>query len=144
MTLHAKKIALLHVAKKQLALVDDDYRAILIRIAGVDSAADLSELDFERVLAEFNRLGFRSTGAARHFGHRPGFATPAQVRLIRELWREYHGDDPAESALNSWLAHYHRVSALRFVSADAARAILPGLKAMASRGRGQRTGSVGV
>lgn len=37
-----KQIALLHVAKKQLALDDDSYRTILARYGGCDSAADLT------------------------------------------------------------------------------------------------------
>lgn len=136
MAIHPKRVALLHVAKKQLGLTDDDYRAMLSRAAGVNSAADLSDDGFQLVVFEFERLGFRSTKAKTSFGHRRGFASPAQVAAIRSLWREWRGeDDPGEAALNAWLTKFHKVSALRFVSADKVTAVLVALKSMVGRKR---------
>jgi hypothetical protein len=132
-SLHPKKIALLHVAKRQLALADEDYRAILMRFGGVDSAAELTQSGFELVMYELGRLGFKSTSSKRNFGERPGFASPAQVQLIRKLWADYHGPDEGERALSAWLTRFHHVAALRFVSAEAAANIIPGLKAMVAR-----------
>lgn len=129
----AKKIALLHVAKKQLRLDDDSYRDILRRCAGVDSAPDLDEIGFLRVMKYMTALGFRSTWTKRTFGYRPGMASPAQVELMRKLWAEYHGPHDSESALNAWLSKYHKVSALRFVSAEKARAVIAALRAMIAR-----------
>lgn len=138
--LPGKKIALLHVAKRALRLTDDDYRAMLMQAAGVESAKELDLLGFERVLAHLTRLGFKSTWSTRTYGNRAGMASPAQVDLIRKLWGEYHqGDDEtAEAALNAWLTRYHHVSALRFVTADIAGRIIPGLKAMAARSHNGR------
>ncbi len=55
------QLALIHVAKKQLGMDDADYRALLMRAAGVDSAEALDRRGFETVLAEFERLGFVKT-----------------------------------------------------------------------------------
>jgi hypothetical protein len=132
---HPKRLQLLHVAKRQLGIADDEWRALLSRVAGVVSSADLDDFGFQRVIGELNRLGFRSTSARRNFGHRPGFATPAQINAIRGYWREFHGPDPDDSALNGWLFHYHRVSALRFVSSEKAAKVLPALKQMVARQR---------
>lgn len=132
--LSKKKLAVIHVARKQLGLPEDQYRAILLGAGGVDSAAELDELAFERVMAAMNRLGFRSTWTRRTFGaNRSGMATPRQVQLIRGLWAEFHGPDPDDVALNRWLAKYHKVAALRFVDCNKAGAVLTALKAMASR-----------
>ncbi|KQX34097.1 hypothetical protein ASD04_17810 [Devosia sp. Root436] len=134
--LPGKKIALLHVAKRDLHLSDDDYRAMLVQVAGVASATELDLLGFERVIAHLTRLGFKSTWSKRTFGNRAGMASPSQVDLIRKLWGEYHhqgNDETAEAALNTWLTRYHHVSALRFVTAEIAGRIIPGLKAMAAR-----------
>jgi phage gp16-like protein len=133
MSLHPKKLALLHVAKKQLAMTDDDWRAMLSRAAGYDSSADLDDIGFERVMLELRRLGFKSTSAKRSYGHRPGFATPAQIATMRTIWKEWHGDDPDERALNAWLTRFHHVSALRFVTREKANAVLVALKAMLAR-----------
>ena len=130
--LHPKKIGLLHVAKKQLALEDADYRAVLLRMAGVESAADLTDAGFDLVMYEFARLGFKSTGSARSYGERPGFASGAQVAMVRRLWREYHGSDD-DAALNAWLNRFHHISALRFVTSEKVQKIIPALKAMAAR-----------
>jgi len=129
----AKKLAVLHVAKKQLGLADPDYRAILFGYGGVESAADLDEGGFQRVMNYLTALGFRSDWTKRTFGDRPGMATPAQVDLVRSLWGDCHGPDEREAALNGWLAKYHKVSALRFVTRAKAQAVITALKAMAAR-----------
>ncbi|MFB2553220.1 phage protein GemA/Gp16 family protein [Ensifer soli] len=84
-----KQIALLHVAKKQLGLDDDTYRAILARYGRCESAADLTQPGFTAVVKYFTAMGFRSTWTQRTYGYRPTMATPAQVDLIRSLWRKY-------------------------------------------------------
>ena len=53
-----KAIAKLHVAKARLALTDDSYRAILRRVAGIDSAAQANDAQLAALLAEMRRLGF--------------------------------------------------------------------------------------
>lgn len=131
--LSAKKIGLLHVARKQLGLSEGEYRAILVRRGGCESSADLDEDGFQRVIEYMTALGFRSTWTKRTFGNRLGMATPAQVELMRKLWTEYHGPDDREASLNAWLAKFHKVSALRFVTAEKAKAVLAALRAMAAR-----------
>lgn len=131
--LSAKKIGLLHVARKQLGLSEDDYRAILAAQGGCESSTDLDELGFDRVMKHLTALGFRSTWTKRTFGNRPGMASPVQVELMRKLWTEYHGPDDREAALNAWLTRYHHVAALRFVTVDKAKAVIAALRAMVAR-----------
>ena len=131
--LSPKKIALLHVARKQLGLSGDDYRGILLQEGGCESSVDLDELGFERVIAYLNGLGFRSNWTKRTFGNRPGMASPGQIGLMRKLWTDYHGPDDSEAGLNAWLTKYHKVSALRFVTAEKANAVINALREMAER-----------
>ena len=131
--LSRKQVAVIHVAKKQLALDDDCYRDILRRAAGVDSAANLDEIGFMYVMKQMTALGFRSTWTERTFGNRPGMASPSQIEYMRGLWKRYDPDDLNEAHLNAWLHKWHKVSALRFVSAEKADKIIPALKAMAAR-----------
>lgn len=49
----------IHIAKKDLGLDDETYRAVLQRVTGVTSAKDLSPLKIAAVLVEFKRLGWR-------------------------------------------------------------------------------------
>jgi len=133
--LPAKKIGLLHVARKQLALEEDHYRAILWQHGGCDSSADLDLAGFNRVMRYLTALGFRSTWTRRTFGNRAhGMATPNQVELIRKLWREWSGNDD-EHALGHWLERCYGVTALRFLDQERASKAINGLRAMAKRKR---------
>ena len=104
-------LARLHIAKKELGLDEDTYRAALMTIAGASSARDLSDEAIERVLAEFRRRGWRP-GRARsaRFSHgarggrrwRPR-AKYAHCRKVWALWGELkrHGiwRDPNPASL---------------------------------------------
>lgn len=128
-----KQIALLHVAKRDLALADEDWRAILSQWGDVESSADLTQEGCELVLHRLKELGFRPKRPKGHLGHRRDMASPAQVALVRKLWRQYHGDDENDAHLNAWLYRFHHVSALRFVDAKKVGDVITALKAMTSR-----------
>ena len=55
-----KKLAIIHIARKQLGLDDDSYRAVLSGAAGIESAKDIkSEDQYRKILHTFKKLGFR-------------------------------------------------------------------------------------
>lgn len=58
-------LAKIHIAKQQLGLDDDTYRALLARIAGVRSAKELSPRQVGAVLAELQRLGWQPQPARK-------------------------------------------------------------------------------
>ena len=126
------QFALVRVAKKQLGLDEDTYRAILKTHGGVQSTKDLDAAGFEAVMRHFNKCGFESTWRKRNFGERPGMASPRQVELIRQLWIEYTGKSD-EAGLNAWLDRTTKASALRFLTASAAQKSITGLKKMIAR-----------
>lgn len=119
MTISKEKKALLHVGKQQLMLTEPEYRAILYRAARVNSSSDLDEIGFERVVVEFERLGFQPSRGKAPISARTGMATPAQLAKIRTLWRGYKGQDD-EPALCRWLETHFHVSHLRFLKAEPA------------------------
>ncbi|SES15200.1 Mu-like prophage protein gp16 [Vreelandella subterranea] len=59
------KLAQIHIAKAQLGLSDEDYRAILARKAGVRSAKELTNKTVGGVMHEFRRLGFEPKPAKK-------------------------------------------------------------------------------
>ena len=134
MTISARQIAVLHVAKHQLGLSDAAYRELLHQAAGVRSAKELDAAGFEAALERLAALGFRTRLPARGLGDRPGMASPAQVDYIVRMWRAYLGRDD-ETALNHWLEHKFGVTALRFVDRHAANQAITALKAMTARSR---------
>ncbi|MEN3794582.1 regulatory protein GemA [Fulvimarina sp. MAC3] len=130
--------AVLHVAKRQLGLDDENYRAILKAKAGVESAADLNLPGFYDVMEHFGKLGFKSTWKKRNFGARPGMASPSQIGLIRGLFAEWadNATDP-DVSLNHWLDKSFGVTALRFVDSDTASKAITALKRMTARKQSQ-------
>lgn len=133
-----KQIALLHVAKKELALDDDSYRAILLRHGRVESAADLDAKGFYMVMKHLTACGFRSSWTLRTYGYRPTMATPPQIDLIRSLWYRFSGKpDDDDGELNKWLDRFQKVSSLRFVDNKKAAKVISALKAMVARKQDQ-------
>lgn len=135
-----KQLALLHVAQRDIKLEDSTFKYLLLDVGGVLRPQDLSQRGFDRVLFYVTELGFvppsRTPKPAKRpsYGRRPGMASPAQVQLVRELWREWSGADD-QDALHAWLEKYHHVSNLRFLSAATAGHVLTALKAMKARRR---------
>lgn len=78
-------ISAIHVAKKQLGLDDDTYRAKLARITGKSSAKDMTEAEREKVLQVFRNEGFKPAPAA----HRPDGRrklTGKYAKKMQALW----------------------------------------------------------
>jgi len=125
------KLAVVHVAKAQLGMLDEDYRAVLQRVAAVQSAKDLDELGFERVMAEFERLGFRNPLSRAQGNNRQGMATSAQIGRVRSLWKKYSGNDD-ELKLGHWLEKHFHVSNLRFLEDWRAGKVIAVLEKMAA------------
>ena len=54
-----KKKAVVHIAKGDLHLDEESYRQILKGVAGVESATQLTEEGFEKVMRRFQEMGFK-------------------------------------------------------------------------------------
>jgi len=67
-------LAKIHVAKKQLALSDEDYRAMLWTVARVKSSSELDAHGRKRVLEHLQSRGFKPRRP------RPGLNAPARRR----------------------------------------------------------------
>lgn len=87
--LRTRDLAQIHCARRDLALTDDTYRALLHRIAGVESAADLDIGGRGRVLNEFRRLGWAPRPKSRKKSTPPPRCRD-QRALALALWIELH------------------------------------------------------
>nr|WP_246884420.1 regulatory protein GemA [Pseudomonas chlororaphis] len=72
----------IHIAKKDLGLDDDTYRAVLVRVAGVRSAKDLTPKQVGQVLAEFTRLGWQPSKVK---GRKAPAPAPDREKLIAKV-----------------------------------------------------------
>ncbi len=133
MPLARNKIALVHFAKKQLDMDDDAYYAMLARVAGVESSRDLDSHGFNQVMAEFERLGFKSDFGQANLSNRAGMATPGQVAMIRDLWGSYTGQASTEAGLRKWLESHWKIGHLKFVTQGQAHRIIGALQSMVKK-----------
>jgi len=122
-------LAKIHIAKKELAMDDDTYRALLMRVAEVSSSKDLTAASASKVLAEFARLGWKPK--AKKAVTRPP-EDSAQLKMIRGLWIELHQmgkvEDPSESALAAWCKRMMRVDAPQWLTKAQASKLIEALK----------------
>lgn len=77
------ELAKIHIAKKQLAMSDDAYRALLDSVAGVASSKDLSPKGRADVLERMKTLGF--DGKKRYPGRPNTIAGNPQLQKIEAL-----------------------------------------------------------
>ncbi|CAK0772499.1 Regulatory protein GemA [Gammaproteobacteria bacterium] len=118
-----QELAKIHLAKKDLALSDDAYRAIILGASGnkSDSAATLDGIGRARALARFAELGWQAKSKkspTRTFSRR--LADDPQSRLLRGMWIELHKlgavKDSSETALCHFVKRMTKVDALEWLS----------------------------
>lgn len=126
----AKQVQLIHIAKQQLGICDDDYRNILHEYFKVRSSKDLTERQAERLITHFRLKGFRASTVrkAKPTGSNiVSLPTSFQLELIEVLksnivWKA--GDD----GYQLWLEKRMRLKRVR-TKQDAAK-VIEGLKGM--------------
>ena len=101
-TVRGNDLAKIHMAKKDLAMTDDSYRALLKRLTGFESASKLSLYERSKVLNEFKRLGWTpKTKTARTVT----YTRPTSRKLVAQ-WLELHKQgkvrDKRNAALLAW------------------------------------------
>lgn len=140
-------IAKIHVAKKHLALSEESYRDVLLRVTQLDSTGRMTERQLESVLKEFVRLGFKPTTK------RTGTSKQAQIRMIHAVFAdivklggvEAEGPETAAAALRAFVvrqtktkANPQGISDAKFLDSTSANKVLEGLKGWRTRLRQKR------
>lgn len=128
-------IRLIHVARRDLALDDGTYQAIIqAQAGGKTSSADCSLVELDAVLAHMRRCGFR----VRHTNPAKSrkLDTSAEATKVRALWLLLHqiGEvrDPSERALASYVKRIAKVEDLHWAGAKI-RVLIETLKKWAQR-----------
>lgn len=134
-------MAKIHIAKKDLGLSDDDYRAILVEVTGKRSSADLSFLELGKVLDRFKTRGWTPTvkaasdmPAARQ---RSRSADHPSAKKARALWISLGQlgvvRNPSEPALEAMAARQLGIERLQWANGAHCYALIEALKGMATR-----------
>ena len=124
---HPAMLAKIHIAKKELALQEAEYRALLQRVGRVASARDLSESAAIAVIAEFKRLGWKPRESTRPPAER------ADTRKIYALWGALHSGPLDRDALRAWVLGRFQVAAPEFLKPPQASEAIEQLKAWQKR-----------
>ncbi|MBP1862163.1 regulatory protein GemA [Rhizobium herbae] len=126
--------AIINIARQQLGIEEEAYRALLVRVTGLASLKTMSAHQHIAVMDEMKRLGFRLKKGGRTLP----VATKPYIRLVHALWRSCHRKgviaDGSRQALRSFVKSRASVDDPDFLSYDQASPIIDALKAMEARG----------
>lgn len=98
-------LAKIHIAKKDLAMTDETYQALLLRLTGKESAQALSLSDLEKVLAEFKRFGWQAKPSKKKPHAVEDWRMP-RIRLIKRLWQWLHQHQQVRDASDTALLSF--------------------------------------
>lgn len=125
------KIRLIQTARNQLGMEDFEYRALLLRTAGVTSSKAITISRFDAVMADFRRLGFVDAPPKRKPRDAAGTAedrpSARQWKLLEDRARQvgYAGlDDPRFIA---WMKPRGHVEHPRFLDKTAVQNVIAAL-----------------
>jgi phage gp16-like protein len=123
------ELAAIHVAAKQLAIVDDTYRALVARFSAqrTESAGEMTMGERRALIEYFRGLGFKARGKAagarrRPFDKRSGGAPRPEAAKLRALWLCLWQlgvvRDPSDRALASFLHRHTGLDALQWADGE--------------------------
>jgi phage gp16-like protein len=123
-------IAKIQIAKKQLAMAEDDYRQALMDQTGHDSLTRCSDPQLARVLEFMKSKGFSSSPSGKAASH-------PMARKARALWISLHQlgavRNPSDQALEAFAKRQLGCEKLRWANQSDAYKLIEALKAMAER-----------
>jgi phage gp16-like protein len=125
------RLAIIHLAKKQLSLDEETYRAVLSG-AGVASSKDIeTETQFNTVMDAFKKLGFkpstRSCWRRNAVSGSSGMISRRQEYYIKGLW-ELASRARDEKSLRSMVKRIGKVDDISFLSRSSASALILALR----------------
>lgn len=133
--------AIINIARQQLGMEEDAYRALLVRVTGESSLRRMSMRQHIAVLDELKRLGFRVKAGGKTLPP----STKPYIRMIHAVWKSCHRAGVIENGSREALRVFCR--GILFpgnetvavdpdtLSYDQASPIIEALKAMEKRGK---------
>lgn len=127
-----KKLAVIHIVKKELGLSDQKYRDILEKVTGIRSAKDLDDRGFRKLMNYFAR--------SKYYRINPEGLTFRQKMYIKNLkeqliWNEVH--------FTNFLKKYYKKPTIESLTKKEASKVIESLKNIlkheAEKGLGQQS-----
>ncbi|WP_170181923.1 gp16 family protein [Phreatobacter stygius] len=124
-------LAKVHIARKELALDEVAYRAVLMSATGKASAKDCSERELNAALAEFRRLGWQPKGGPTKKSDK------LHVRKVFAIWGDLGRSgalaNASREALRAFVKRQTDVADPEWLTAAQANLVTEALKAMQRR-----------
>ena len=135
---HPSQLATIHKLKKALGMEDEEYRAMLRDNWHVDSSKALYPAQADELIQALRRelpTPVHNAGKMKyeHLGHRPGKATPRQLRYIEGMWADvsiYRDQAGRDKALKEFLHNRFQIGDLLWIEEQDVQRVIKALKEM--------------
>lgn len=124
-----KLIQIIHIAKKEIGLVDEDYRAILESVAKKSSCSEMTLFELNGVLVAMQKLGFRVKKLETKKQELGWDTSKKQLDYIKGMW-ELVARDKSERALYHFINRITGAAHPRFMQATDAQKVIIALRKM--------------
>lgn len=125
----SKLIQLIHIAKSQIGLTDEDYRAVLESTAGKSSCSDMTVFELDEVLKAMKKLGFRVKKLETKEIELGWDTSKEQMDYIKGMW-ELVARDKSDRALYRFIKRITGSDHPRFIGAAEAQKVILALRKM--------------
>lgn len=126
-------IAKLHLGAKEIGLAEDDRRALMLRVTGKRSAADMTDAELGLVVEELVAKGWKAAAP----GGRVRIADHPAAKKARALWISLAQlgvvRNPAEAALEAFAQRQLGTAKLQWANGAHVYSLIEALKGMAQR-----------
>ena len=125
----SKIIQLIHIAKSQIGLSDEDYRAVLESTAKKSSCSEMSVFELNEVLKAMKKLGFKVKKIETREEEIGWDTSKEQMNYIKGMW-ELVARDKSERALYRFIKRITGADHPRFMGAVEAQKVIIALRKM--------------
>lgn len=125
----SKLIQLIHIAKSQIGLSDEDYRAVLESTAKKSSCSDMTLFELDEVLKAMKKLGFRVKKLETKEIEIGWDTSKEQMDYIKGMW-ELVARNKSDRALYQFIKRITGADHPRFMDATAAQKVILALRKM--------------
>lgn len=125
----SKIIQLIHVARSQIGLSEEDYRAVLESTAGKSSCSEMTVSELEQVLDAMKKLGFKFKKLETKEIEIGWDASKKQMDYIKGMW-ELVARDKSDRALYKFISRITGADHPRFMSASDSQKVIIALRKM--------------
>lgn len=125
----SKLIQLIHIAKSQVGLSDEDYRAVLESTTKKSSCSDMTVFELNEVLKAMKKLGFRVKKLETKENEIGWDTSKEQLNYIKGMW-ELVARDKSDRALYRFIKRITGADHPRFMGAAEAQKVILALRKM--------------